>query len=75
MEEELYELQDELKNAKTGHDFINILLDRRDKNKNTSSQSMRNNNMFYIIGIVEGLYYSKKITQEEYTKTIKYFGL
>jgi hypothetical protein len=75
MEEELYELQDELKDAKTGHDFINVLLDRRDKDKNTSSQTMKNNNMFYIIGVVDALYYSKKITQEEYTNTIKYFGL
>jgi len=75
MENELYDLKNELKNAKTGHDFINILLDERFKNKNNSTLEMKQNNLMYIVGVVDGLYYSGKITREDYTLFLKYFGL
>ena len=75
MDNELYELKDQLKNAKTGHDFLSILLDWRQSDLKLMSPAMNQNNLMYIMGCIDALYYAGKIDQIEYTNSIKFFGL
>jgi hypothetical protein len=72
---DLYNLKDELVEQKTGQDYINALLDQRFANKDCSSPAMQQNNLMYIIGAIDALYWSNQITQLEYTLALKYFGL
>ena len=57
-EKELYDLRDDLKNATTGNEFVEIAWESSIKN------AMAIN---YISGVVDALYYAGRLTQEEYT--------
>ena len=72
---ELYELKQELAKLRTGADYINYLLDQRLANKDCSSPAMQQNNLMYIVGAIDALYWSSEISQTEYTLAMKYFGL
>jgi hypothetical protein len=75
MKNELYELKYHLKNAITGSDYLNLLIKERESDLKLMSESMNRNNLMYICGAIDALFYANKITQEEYTKFLKYFGL
>jgi hypothetical protein len=72
---ELYELKDRLTNCKNGNEFINKLIDDYQESKRLGSPAMQSNALFYTMGAIDSLYWAGKLTQEEYTLFIKYFGL
>ncbi len=63
---DLYELRTELEKIKTGEKFANWCIENGIKN---------NMHYGYIVGVLDALYWSKKITQEFYTKAYKSLGL
>ncbi len=75
MDQELYELRTELKNCKTGKELINHLLNERNNDKKLMTDTMNQNNLLYIVGVIDGLMWSGKITRKDYTLFLKNFGL
>jgi hypothetical protein len=70
MENELYELIDSLKEAGSGKEYMAYLLKKREENKERATDAMNYNNLMYIVGAIDALYYAGKIDQKEYTMYI-----
>jgi succinate dehydrogenase/fumarate reductase flavoprotein subunit len=75
MNDILYDLKDNLKKIQTGKEYLHALLDQYKEAKKHSNSVTVNNQLMYIIGAIDAIYYAKMITREDYTLFYKYFGL